>query len=146
MLIYGICVDEIKNNEIDWDKVEKLLESYDSSLHGDFKEYVNYDYDDSETPEEQEYWKKEWILAYDSMGHHGLGTFLHDIIEKEEQLDLNMGDSNGFILGIAPDLPWCYSKNIRNLTNDMFCALIAKYVKKISDHVPAVQMWDCSDD
>lgn len=25
MLIYGICVDEIKNNEIDWDKVEKLL-------------------------------------------------------------------------------------------------------------------------
>ena len=53
MLIYGICVDEIKNNEIDWDKVEKLLESYDSSLHGDFKEYVNYD--DSKTPEEQEY-------------------------------------------------------------------------------------------
>lgn len=38
MLIYGICVDEIKNNEIDWDKVEKLMESYDSSLHGDFKE------------------------------------------------------------------------------------------------------------
>lgn len=54
--------------------------------------------------------------------------------------------SNGFILGIAPDLPWCYSENIRNLTNDMFCALIAKYVKKISDYVPAVQMWDCSDD
>lgn len=86
MLIYGICVDEIKNNEIDWDKVEKLLESYDSSLHGDFKEYVNYD--DSKTPEEQEYWKKEWFLAYDSMGHHGLGAFLHDVIEKEEQLDL----------------------------------------------------------
>ena len=126
MLIYGICVDEIKNNEID------------------FKEYVNYD--DSKTPEEQEYWKKEWFLAYDSMGHHGLGAFLHDVIEKEEQLDLNMGDSNGFILGIAPDLPWCYSENIRNLTNDMFCALIAKYVKKISDYVPAVQMWDCSDD
>ena len=54
--------------------------------------------------------------------------------------------SNGFILGIAPDLPWYYSENIRNLTNDKFCALIADYVKRISDHVPAVQMWDCSDD
>ena len=74
MLIYGICMSEIKDSEIDWDKVEKLLESYDSSLHGDFKEYVNYD--DSETPEEQEYWKKEWFLAYDSMGYHGLGAFL----------------------------------------------------------------------
>lgn len=120
------------------------MESYDSSLHRDFKEYVNYD--DSETPEEQEYWKKEWFLAYDSMGYHGLGAFLHDVIEKEEQLDLNMGDSNGFILGIAPDLPWYYSENIKNLTNDMFCSLIAKYVKKISDHVPSVQMWGCSDD
>ena len=69
MLIYGICMSEIKDSEIDWDKVEKLLESYDSSLHRDFKEYVNYD--DSETPEEQEYWKKEWFLAYDSMGYHG---------------------------------------------------------------------------
>lgn len=77
MLIYGICMSEIKDSEIDWDKVEKLLESYDSSLHGDFKEYVNYD--DSETPEEQEYWKKEWFLAYDSMGYHGLGAFLHDV-------------------------------------------------------------------
>lgn len=144
MLIYGICMSEIRDSEIDWDKVEKLLESYDSSLHGDFKEYVNYD--DSETPEEQEYWKKEWFLAYDSMGYHGLGAFLHDVIKKEEDIDLDMGDSNGFILGIAPDLPWYYSENIRNLTNDMFCALIAKYVKKISDHVPAVQMWDCSAD
>ena len=33
MLIYGICMSEIKDSEIDWDKVEKLLESYD----------VNYD-------------------------------------------------------------------------------------------------------
>ena len=54
MLIYGICMSEIKDSEIDWDKVEKLLESYDSSLHRDFKEYVNYD--DSETQEELEYW------------------------------------------------------------------------------------------
>lgn len=99
MLIYGICMSEIKDSEIDWDKVEKLLESYDSSLHGAFKEYVNYD--DSETPEEQEYWKKEWFLAYDSMGYHGLGAFLHDVIKKEEDIDLDMGDSNGFILGIA---------------------------------------------
>lgn len=66
------------------------------------------------------------------MGYHGLGAFLHDVIKKEEDIDLDMGDSNGFILGIAPDLPWYYSENIRNLTNDMFCALIAKYVKKIS--------------
>lgn len=108
MLIYGICMSEIKDSEIDWDKVEKLLESYDSSLHGAFKEYVNYD--DSETPEEQEYWKKEWFLAYDSMGYHGLGAFLHDVIKKEEDIDLDMGDSNGFILGIAPDLPWYYSE------------------------------------
>ena len=120
------------------------MESYDSSLHRDFKEYVNYD--DSETQEELEYWKKEWFLAYDSMGYHGLGAFLHDVIKKEEDIDLDMGDSNGFILGIAPNLPWYYSENIRNLTNDKFCALIADYVKRISDHVPAVQMWDCSDD
>lgn len=53
MQIYVICVDEIKNNEVNWDKVEKLLESYDSSLYGEFKEYVNFD--DTETPEEQEY-------------------------------------------------------------------------------------------
>ena len=86
MLIYGICMSEIKDSEIDWDKVEKLLESYDSSLHRDFKEYVNYD--DSETPEEQEYWKKEWFLAYDSMGYHGLGAFLHDVIKKEKTLTL----------------------------------------------------------
>lgn len=137
-------MDEIKNNEIDWDKVEKLLESYDSSLHRDFKEYVNYD--DSETQEELEYWKKEWFLAYDSMGYHGLGAFLHDVIKKEEDIDLDMGDSNGFILGIAPNLPWYYSENIRNLTNDKFCALIADYVKRISDHVPTVQMWDYSAD
>ena len=104
MLIYGICMSEIKDSEIDWDKVEKLLESYDSSLHRDFKEYVNYD--DSETQEELEYWKKEWFLAYDSMGYHGLGAFLHDVIKKEEDIDLDMGDSNGFILGIANSLPF----------------------------------------
>ena len=146
MLIYGICVDEIKNNEINWDKVENLLESYDSSLYGDFKEYVNYDYDDSETPEEQEYWKKEWFLAYDSMGYHGLGAFLHDVIEEEEHINLDMGYSNGFVLGLSPDLPWYYPENIRNLTNDKFCALMTKYVKMISDHAPTIQMWDCSDD
>ena len=32
MLIYGICMSEI-DSEINWDKVEKLLESYDSSLY-----------------------------------------------------------------------------------------------------------------
>ena len=69
------------------------------------------------------------------MGYHGLGAFLHDVIKKEEDIDLDMGDSNGFILGIAPNLPWYYSENIRNLTNDKFCALIADYVKRISDHV-----------
>lgn len=73
MLIYGICMSEIKDSEIDWDKVEKLLESYDSSLHRDFKEYVNYD--DSETQEELEYWKKEWFLAYDSMDIMGWELF-----------------------------------------------------------------------
>lgn len=83
------------------------------------------------------------MTQWDIMGWE---LFLHDVIKKEEDIDLDMGDSNGFILGIAPDLPWYYSENIRNLTNDMFCALIAKYVKKISDHVPAVQMWDCSAD
>ena len=143
MLIYGICMNEI-DSEINWDKVEKMLESFDSSLYEDFKEDVHSD--DFSTLEEQEYWKKEWFLEYDSIGYHGLGAFLHDVIEKEEGIDLDMEDSKGFILGLSPDLPWDYPESVRNLTNDSFCELIVKYIKKISDHVPTIQMWNCSDD
>lgn len=142
MLIYGICMGEI-DSEINWDKVERLLESYDSSLYEKYKEYIYSD--DVSDPEELEYWKKEWFLEYDSIGYHGLGAFLHDVIADEEHIDLDMEDSNGFILGLSPDLPWYYSENVRNLTNDEFCALIVKYIEKISDHVPTIQMWDCSD-
>lgn len=143
MLIYGLCMSEIKDSEIDWEKVEKLLESYDPSLYETFREDV---YDDTSSPEEQKYWKKEWFLAYDSLGYHGLGAFLHDVVEKEEGIDLDMGDSKGFILGLSPDLPWYYPDKVRNLSNDKFCALMTKYVKMISDHAPTIQMWDCSDD
>lgn len=64
MLIYGICMSEIKDSEIDWDKVEKLLESYDSSLHGDFKEYANIygeDYDSLSTSLEN--LLRSWSIA-----------------------------------------------------------------------------------
>lgn len=143
MLIYGIRMSEI-DSEINWDKVEKLLESYDSSLYEDFKEDVYSD--DVSSLEEQEYWKKEWFREYHSSSYHGLGAFLHDVIADEEHIDLDMEDSTGFVLGLSPNLPWYYPENIRNLTNDKFCALMTKYVKMISDHAPTIQMWDCSDD
>lgn len=143
MLIYGICMSEI-DSEINWDKVEKLLESYDSSLYENYKEYV-YD-NDTLTQEELECWRIDWFLDYHSSIYQGLGAFLHDVIEEEEHIDLDMGYSNGFVLGLSPDLPWYYPENIRNLTNDKFCALIAKYIEKISDYVPTIQMWNCSDD
>ena len=143
MLIYGICMSEI-DSEINWDKVEKLLESYDSPLYENYKEYV-YD-NDTLTQEELESWRIDWFLDYHSSIYQGLGAFLHDVIEEEEHIDLDMGYSNGFVLGLSPDLPWYYPENIRNLTNDKFCALIAKYIEKISDYVPTIQMWNCSDD
>lgn len=143
MLIYGICMGEI-DSEINWDKVEKLLESYDSSLYENYKEYV-YD-NDTLTQEELECWRIDWFLDYHSSRYQGLGAFLHDVIEEKEHINLDMGYSNGFVLGLSPDLPWYYPENIRNLTNDKFCALMTKYVKMISDHAPTIQMWDCSDD
>lgn len=143
MLIYGICMSEI-DSEINWDKVEKLLESYDSSLYENYKEYVYNN--DTLTQEELECWRIDWFLDYHSSIYQGLGAFLHDVIEEEEHIDLDMGYSNGFVLGLSPDLPWYYPENIRNLTNDKFCALIAKYIEKISDYVPTIQMWNCSDD
>ena len=132
------------DSEINWDKVEKLLESYDSPLYENYKEYV-YD-NDTLTQEELESWRIDWFLDYHSSIYQGLGAFLHDVIEEEEHIDLDMGYSNGFVLGLSPDLPWYYPENIRNLTNDKFCALIAKYIEKISDYVPTIQMWNCSDD
>ena len=55
MLIHGIRMSEI-DSKINWDKVEKLLESYDSSLYEDFKEDIYSD--DVSSLEKQEYWKK----------------------------------------------------------------------------------------
>lgn len=88
----------------------------------------------------------DWFLDYHSSRYQGLGAFLHDVIEEEEHINLDMGYNNSFVLGLSPALPWYYSDKVRNLSNDKFCVLMTKYVKMISDHAPTIQMWDCSDD
>ena len=145
MLIYGVCISEIKetNNE----KVENFLEElaekgYDSywrDFVGNRKSYKDGDY---------VYTANDFLYDYESDNSYcGLSAFLRDVIAEVEGINIACDDPNGVhYLGISADVPWFFNEKTRNLTQEKFVEIMSMYINKITDEVLDIRWWNVCDD
>lgn len=145
MLIYGVCISEIKetNNEKVESFLKELAEKGYSSFWRDFednrKSYKDGDY---------VYTANDFLYDYESDNSYcGLSAFLRDVITEVEGINITCNDPNGVhYLGISADVPWFFNEKTRNLTQEKFVEIISAYISKVTDEVLDIRWWNVCDD
>ena len=140
MLMYGVCVSNIKN--VNWGNVVGMLKKYDPERYSDFLE----DMEENSTENDSED-IKFWFDQYESEGKSGLGAFLYDIIREQEKVEIDIDDPNGVYIGISAAAPWEFHPSVRNLSEEQFTAIISKYICQIAyEEIIPIRWWKVDDD
>ena len=139
MLLYGICVNEITNIKTEGLKsLLKIVDVYDTCMDDCRNEDGSVDDDEI----------LGWVDNYEENGGYGLGALLYAAIEKSENCDISVDiPSDGLTyLGLQIDLPWKYKDSTRNMTEEEYNAILAKYVNMVTDEEIAIRTWNITDD
>lgn len=140
MVIYGVCISEIKKyNE---EKAEKFLESLRETKASDIVEeyFVN--------KEENGYNLNEFFYNFEGEGgYYGTAACLKEIIAALEGINISCDDPSGIhYLGLSIDAPWKYNEKTRNMSEEDYRKILAKYISYFTDEVLEIKWWSVNDD
>ena len=129
MKLYGICADMIRDTKIEG--VKELLR-----LAGAYDECM------TECKTDQEI--KEWLSDYETEDAYiyGIGALIYDAIRRNESCDVNIDDPWGSVyVGLHPAMPWSYSQETKEMSEESYNAILSKYVKLVTDVEIPIQWW-----
>ena len=138
MLIYGVCVSDIKHYNTE--KAEKFLNSLlDTACRGIADNYFENKADGNDL--------YDWLDGYDSCdGYSGPAACFKEIIRELEGIDVDCDDPNGDqFLGISADAPWHFNEKTRNLSKEEFHEILSRYVSYFTDDELGIRWWRATD-
>lgn len=138
MLLFGVCINDIEREGINWKNVIDMLQEFDFDLYESFLEDMDESYSDQDA--------EDWFLNYESKGGSGIGAFLHDLIESKEKITLDIDYPDAVYIGISPAVPWEMDVSIKNLTKKEFSDIMHKYIRQITDTEIEIRWWKVDDD
>lgn len=138
MLLFGVCINDIEREGINWKKAVDMLQEFDSDLYESFLEDMDESYSDQDA--------EDWFSNYETEGRSGIGAFLHDLIESKEKITLDIDNPDGVYIGISAAAPWEMDDSIKNLTEKEFSDIMQKYIRQITDTEIEIRWWKVDDD
>lgn len=137
MLIFGVNLDKVKNFKEDG--IKELTKLYifrdGSTLYDDYKVWIKDHFGKEYSDPEANIFKFLEDFS-DSYGNSGLSGLLAAVIFKIEGLDMITETSNTYdCVGLNADMPWNYSKKVKDLSLNEYKNIMQKYVKMITDDV-----------
>lgn len=140
MLIYGVCISDIK--AINEDRALELLKKYSAVNPDPYNNYL-----ESKDADGEQVTFDTWCYDYENNGHFGLSALLSDIIQDLEGIDIVCDDPNGIhFLGISADVPWHYNQKTRSLSHEEYQRIMAEYISQITDEILPLRWWHVQDD
>lgn len=138
MLLFGVCINDIEREGINWKNAVDMLQEFDSDLYESFLEDMDGSYSAQDT--------EDWFSNYETEGRSGIGAFLHDLIESKEKITLDIDDPDGVYIGISAAAPWEMDTSIKNLTKKEFSDIMQKYIRQITDTEIEIRWWKVDND
>lgn len=92
--------------------------------------------------EDTDYTFSEWLYNFEQNGCHGFASFVKEIIEKVEKVNIDC-DTTGVhdYLGLRLDTPWSYNAKTKNIAKEEYDGILKKYLNKISDNIFEIKCW-----
>lgn len=141
MLIYGVCISDIKT--INEEKAIKFLNELAKLNYNNYLEEFLENKNDNDT----DYSFNDWMYDFEINGYYGLSAFLRQVIEDVEGINIYCDDPNGIhYLGLSLDTPWNYNYKTKNITNEEYDNILRKYINKITDDILEVCYYAISND
>lgn len=147
MLIYGVCIDDVKKTKEDG--IKELMKLYKyadgSTLYDEYVEWIEDNFGEEGSDPEANV--DEFIMDFDNgCGYNGLGALLASVIEDMEGIDITVEDDNsGFqYVGIGADTPWNFNDKTKAMSEEEYLQILHKYMNMVTDEALEIRWWQAN--